>query len=464
MNKEADMTWRRRWLLLLLFLTPVLGTVSLLAQQQTMTPGGPLSLQEAAETALVRNHLIAAVQSGQAAASAQLDEAQAGRLPLLQFSETFTNSNNPVFVFGSLLEQGRFGPQNFAIDSLNQPGSISNFRSALNLRLPIFNRSQVSGRIAQAEIGEQAADNLLELTRQQLRFGVVQAYFGVQVAQARKGVSDEAVTSTEAEVSRLRNLFEQGKVVASELLSMEVQLADFRQQQIQAQGDLLTAYAALNTVLAQPLLTRPELTVALKDREFQLPPLDELIQQALSSRPEYRQAMLETEMRQQDVRMARGQYLPDLNLFASFGQSSRDLASGSADFAVGASVNFNIVDFGRGARVRQAIAGRQAAEAQVRRQADAIRLEVVRAHQNFLAAQERVNVAAGAVEQAAESFRIAQDRHGVGLTTVTEVLRAQTAVVRSRMNLLGARYDYYLGYAQSLLAADRLSDVNAFVN
>jgi len=457
------MRLRSGWFHFLLFLWPVLATVSLSAQE-AMIPGSALSLQEAAETALAKNPMMAAVESGQLVAGAQLEEARAGRLPALQFSETYTNSNNPVFVFGSLLEQGRFGPQNFAIDALNQPGSISNFRSALNLRLPVFNRSQVSGRIAQAEIGEQVAETVAEMARQQLRFGVVQAYFGVQVAEARKQVSDEAVTSTEAEVERLRDLFETGRVVASELLAMEVQLADFRQQQIQAAGDLLTAYAALNTVLAQPLLTRPELTVQLAERAFKLPTLNELIEQALASRPEYRQAVLETELRRQDVRMGRGQYLPDLNLFASFGQSSQNLTDGSTDFAVGASVTFNIVDFGRGARVRQAVAGRQAAEANMRREADAIRLEVVRAYQNFLAARERVGVAAGSVEQAAESFRIAQDRHGVGLTTVTEVLRAQTAVVKSRMNLLGARYDYYLGYAQSLLAAGRLSDVNAFVN
>ncbi|MFB3905823.1 MAG: TolC family protein [Acidobacteriota bacterium] len=455
------MRWRSRWSLFLLMLG---GPANLMGQQEAMIPGDALSLQEAAETALATNPLMASFQHARTAAGAQLDEARAGRLPSLQFSETFTNSNNPVFVFGSLLEQGRFGPQNFALDSLNAPGSLSNFRSALSLRLPVFNRSQISGRIAQAEIGEQVADTLAEMTRQQLRFGVVQAYFGVQVAEARKQVSDEAVTSTQAEVDRLRNLFEQGKVVAAELLAMEVQLADFRQQQIQAAGDVLTAYAALNTVLAQPLLTRPELTVQLTDRTFRLPALNELIEQALASRPEYRQAVLETERSRQDLRMARGQYLPDLNLFASFGQSSRDLTGGSADYAVGAGLTFSLLDFGRGARVRQAVAQARAADAQLRRQADQIRLEVVRAYQSFLAAQERVRVAAGAVEQAAESLRIAQDRHGVGLTTVTEVLRAQTAVVKSRMNLLGARYDYYLGYAQSLLAAGRLSDVNAFVN
>ena len=43
------MRLRSRWVQILLFLLPPLGTVSLLAQEQLMTPGSSLSLQEAAE-------------------------------------------------------------------------------------------------------------------------------------------------------------------------------------------------------------------------------------------------------------------------------------------------------------------------------------------------------------------------------------------------------------------------------
>jgi outer membrane protein len=448
------MTFRSNWLALLLLLVPFGETLV-----HGQASGQGLGLEQAVDTALRNNPAIVAAESGRLLASATLSEARSGRLPALQFSETFTNSNNPVFVFGSLLEQGRFGPQNFAVEALNQPGSISNFRSALNLRLPVFNRFQVSGRIEQAEIGEEIAESRTEMARQHLRFAVVQAYFGVQVAEARKEVADEAVTSTEAEVKRIRDLHEQGTVVASELLAMEVQLADFRQQQIQAAGEVFTAYAALNTVLGEPLGERPLLTAKLVDRAFELPGVDALMEQALSSRPDLREAMLEAESRKQDIRMARGQYLPDLNLFASFGQSSRHLTGGSGDFAVGASLNFNLVDFGRGARIRQALAAEKGTTAQARLKTDEVRLDIIRAYQYFLAAQERVAVASGAAEQAEEASRIAGDRHGVGLTTVTEVLRAQTALVRSRMSQLGARYDYYLGYAQTLLAAGALKDL-----
>ena len=85
-----------------------------------------LTLLSAVDLALRHNPLIRAAISGRKIADGQLSEARAGRLPLLQFSETFTRSNNPVFVFGSLLEQSRFAPQNFDIGLLNSPEPVNN--------------------------------------------------------------------------------------------------------------------------------------------------------------------------------------------------------------------------------------------------------------------------------------------------------------------------------------------------
>ena len=80
------------------------------------TPGESadrLSLAQAVELALERNPLIRSVQAGVSQAEAGLAEAEAGRLPNLSFEQGFTNSNNPVYVFGTLLEQERFGAEHF---------------------------------------------------------------------------------------------------------------------------------------------------------------------------------------------------------------------------------------------------------------------------------------------------------------------------------------------------------------
>ncbi len=438
----------------------------LLAQSPPLPPSGEksedLTLPWAVELALQNNPRVRAVLSSREMMEAQVREAQSGWWPLLQFSETFTRSNNPVFVFGSLLEQGRFGQQNFAVDSLNNPDSLNNFRTAINLKWPVFDQMQSSAQVAQARIGQEQADHQKEMVKQQVRLEVVRAYFGVLLAQQRKDVTEEAVKMGEADLKRIADLFQSGLVVQSDLLSAEVQLAEFRQQQVQASGDLVTAHAFLNTVLGTPVQTLQRVAGQLVDKQFFLAETDELIRQALRSRPDYARAGSAVKSSEEGVRGAKGNYLPRVDVFSSYGISGKDLSSGGSDYAVGAGLTFNLFDFGRSARLDKARAAQSTAAAEQEHLASQVRLEVIQAYQDYVSARERLKVAGRTVSQAQEALRIVKDRYQEGLTTITEVLRAETAYLRTRLNLISSRYDYYIGYARVLMAMGKLTDVTPF--
>ena len=94
--------------------------------------GQPLSLAEAVDHALHRNPSLRQAQAGVDLAGARLAEAKLSRLPLVQARETWTHGDNPVYVFASLLEQGRFGPENFDPGFLNDPDALTNWRTELN--------------------------------------------------------------------------------------------------------------------------------------------------------------------------------------------------------------------------------------------------------------------------------------------------------------------------------------------
>lgn len=429
-------------------------------QDQT-APG--LTLAQAVAMALRQNPAARATETGKRIAEAQLKEARAARWPLLQFTETFTRSNNPVFVFGSLLEQHSFGAQNFDVGLLNNPEALNNFRTALNLRVPLFDQWEAGTRIAQAGIGREQADQQKHLVEQQLRLEVIRTYYGVLVAEAREEVAREAVTMAEADRQRIRDLFETGVVVQSDLLAAEVQAAEFRQGRVQAGGDLVTAYAALNTALGLPVDTPQTIAGRLEEKKFELAPQEEWIRRALLHRPDYARAASAVLAAEKQVRGAWGKYLPRVDLFSTYGASGRDLlTSGGPDYAVGAGLTYNLLDLGRGARLDQARAQRVLAAAGQEKLANQIRLEVVGAYQQYVSSRERLSLAGQSVGQAAEALRIVRDRYQEGLTTITEVLRAQTAFVRTRLNLLAARYETYLGYAYLLMAGGGLTDVRPF--
>ncbi len=446
------------------FFLPLMLLLMMSTGYTSAQSGAGLTLEEAVRITLEANPMIRATEAGIRQAGAGVDEAKAGRIPGLEFNQTFTNSNNPVFVFGSLLEQGQFGVHHFGPDFLNNPGSMSNFRSQFNLKIPVFNRFKISSGIKQAELKEEQAEYAESWVEQQLRYAVVQAYYGVIVVHAGKEVAQEIVKTAEADLDSMNARAEQGMVVASDVLAMEVQLAGFRQQLAQADGDEKTALAALNTIMAQPVDTRLQLLGKLEDRQFAVNSQQSLISEALQNRPDHKQSELEVEFESQKHSVSKGEWWPDFSLFANWGASTRSFKNGSSDFAVGAALSWDILDLGRSARIEQAVAATDVARALEDQLVNDIKLEVVRAYQRFKTSRERLSVASVAVDQAAEALRIVQDRNSVGLTTVTEVLRAQTALLQARMNLLGAHYDHYLGYAGTRLASGSLTDVKVFSN
>ena len=266
--------------------------------------GEGLTIEAAVRKALQSNPLVGAARAGERLAEARVAESKAGRLPFLQLEQTMMHSNNPVFVFGSLLEQEGFNAGYFDTRFLNDPPSMNNYRSSLNLKVPVFNKFKTSAAIEEAKIGQKQAEADIEWTAQQIRFQVIQAFYGVLVAQAREAVAAETVKSVEKEADDIRGMLEQGMAVKSDLLAMQVQLAGFRQDLSQASGAVKTAKAALNTVMARPIDTPFQVEGHLESKAFSLPDENEMVKIALVSRPDYQNANHAVSAMEQKIKAA----------------------------------------------------------------------------------------------------------------------------------------------------------------
>ncbi len=346
---------------------------------------------------------------------------------------------------------------------MNNPDPLNNFRFSLSIKLPLLDGRQTSTRVAVAKLNQKQADAQTDQVAQRIRFETLKAYYGVLLAQMKKEVADEAVKLAEADLRRSRDRVETGTTVGSDLLSAEVQLAEFRQQQIQATGEIIIALAALNTALGLPVDTPQKVSGQLVAKTFDVASQDELIRLSMEHRQDYSRAALAREARREQLKGARGNGCFRVDVFANAGLSTNKwVYGGSGDYLIGASVSFNLFDAARKARIAQARAAAELAANEQEHLANQVRLEVVRAYQEYLSARERLIVAERVISYATEALRIVQDRYHEGLTTITEVLRAETALVRARLNLLAARYEHYVGYAGILLTTGRLTDVEPF--
>jgi outer membrane protein TolC len=285
----------------------------------------------------------------------------------------------------------------------------------------------------------------------------------VAVATARRDVAADAVRTGEGQVRAIRDRHEQGLVVESDLLAAEVQLAAFRQELITAEGELAIARAALAVLLQRPIVEQIGIVEAVPERRFEPAAVDALVARATERRGAAQAAALASRSAALAVRTARGALLPRLDAFASWSSTGPTFRTRDSDRAYGLVASIDLFDGGKYARITAAKAAAAEAEAAAMAASDGVAMEVVTAHARLQSAAERVNVASSAAEQAAAAARIVRDRYENGLTTITEQLRADHALLAARLAFLDARYDYITGYADLLRATGDLTDVDPFV-
>ena len=422
-----------------------------------------LTLHDAVEEALSHNPAIAGADARQQAAAARETEARAARLPRVDVSESATRSNNPVFVFGSLLEQGEFAPRNFDPALLNAPDALTNYRTSITARFAVFDRFRAATGIGQSRnaVGRAAVE--LEDARQRVRAEVVARFYGVLVSEEKLTVAKEAVRAAEADAKMTRDRFEQGLLVESDALSAEVQLATFRQRVIAAEGDLAIARAALSTLLQRPIRDAITISGTIPASRFDAPDVDAAVARAMARRAPVKMASIATSDARLRLGAERGAVLPRVDAFGTFGASGSTFGRRNTDYTGGIAVTLELFDRARPARIAAARAEIDVAHAGDAMARDAVTMEVVTAWHRLRTGRETAAVAATSVEQAQAAARIVRDRYEHGLTTITEHLRAQTALLSARFELLAARYDSLVAHAELLRATGDLDDVQPFL-
>src|SRR6185369_9872325 len=116
----------------------------------------PLTVTAAIARARAHNPDAGASAAAEREAAERLTQARAGYLPRVDVAESWQRSNQPVFVFSSLLAQRQFTAADFALNALNHPDAVDNFRSAVVIEQALFDGA-TRASVAAAGIGRDLA-------------------------------------------------------------------------------------------------------------------------------------------------------------------------------------------------------------------------------------------------------------------------------------------------------------------
>jgi len=410
----------------------------------------PLDLAKAKGLALKHNPLLAAAQAQIDAARAGVAVARSRFFPRVDLREMYQRSDSPVYVFSSKLAQQYFQAKDFELERLNHPSPRTDIVTEVSITQPIFNRGQEIVGYKKAKIREEMAYLYQRGVRQRVLFETEMAFLQWLLAQERVQVIDSAVKTAQANLKVVKARVEAGLALRSDLLQAQVFVSAQERDLLEAQNQAEVARSRLNVVLGLPLDTKWDPQKVKIDLEIPLDALSAWQEKALKRRPDLLAEEAQLRLAQEEVRGAKLNFAPALNLRGIYEYHANGLHGVSGDaFTFMAQADFNIFrGLGDKARLAQARAQELAQARKLKDYRRKVRHEVEKAYLRLQTARKQVYVTQTALDQAQEGLRIIEKRYKQGLAIIVELLDAQTALKKARLHYLDALYNYRLAWTE----------------
>lgn len=394
--------------------------------------GRVLTLEEAMATALERQPQIQARLYDYEAAKARVSQALAPILPQIGSSWTAARDQSVTQITRGTRTLTRF-----------QWDTSNTLKGTLSQKLFDFGKTWAATDAAKANAESSRED--VELQRDLIVLNVKESYFNLLFSQRLVNVNQQALERAALNLRSAKGFFEVGTRPKSDVTRAEVDVANARLTVIQAKNAVRLARAALNTAMGIAVDSPTEVKDILAFEPFPLEP-SQLVKEALTRRPEYRQVKVRVEASEATLRETFRNFFPDLTGSGFVGTTRADM---NEIWELGITLNWDIFDGGaKVARYREAKASLDASRARVHALELDIWKEVEQAHSDLVETEERIQAAQASVASAQENFRLAQGRFDAGVGTILELTDAQLALTQAQSTEAQALADYRIAIAR----------------
>ncbi|MFH2092023.1 MAG: TolC family protein [Pseudomonadota bacterium] len=413
-----------------------------------------LTLATAVKIALETNPDLQASGFSILSAREKMVQARSGAMPQVALTGQYSHTTNPMWAFGTRLNQESITTQDFDPARLNDPDGITNYSSIVSFTWPVYDRGQTWYGIDQARLNQEAATLLADRTRQQVIAGTITAYIGVLLAMENQAVLDQVVETARSHLKLIQSRYDGGFVAKSDLLRAQVHIADLEQQVAEAKSQVDISKCWLAVAMGVVGMDEYILSTPLKSEDLILGNLDSWISKALTNRPDLKHLTLQKNMAQKEIEKSQSSRNPSFNLTGNYEINTEDFHDQGNNYTIGAALSVPLFTGGRiSSSIREARIHLQQVEAMLKGLDQQICGETRQAFFNARSAWERIKVATAVVSQSKEALRIVKNRYNSGLFTITDLLDAEAMVQKSLTNQLKAVHDYKAAKTRLELAA-----------
>jgi outer membrane protein len=437
-------------------LLPLFLAASLFAQT---TPGKQLTFKQAIDAALEKNIDILRAQNTLEGQQSAVLSAYGNFLPSLSASGGWTRSetHQPGSTGGFINVGGQLIP------SAGTSGvtTSNSFRTGISASMTLFDGFNNTSNLNKASATAVSNEFTLYRTRQSIVFQTQTFYLQVLRNRTLLSVSQDNLKRSQQQLQRIVESNKVGAVAAADVYRQQVQTANDELSLIRAQNTYDNSKADLLFLLSldvvqdydisdSQLIAEAEKADAAEAKGL-YSDYNQLVSQALASRPDYQAALYSKQSAESDVTISRSGYLPTISASAGYSLNNSEFSNISDNKFMNWGISFSLPlfnGFQTNTQVQAAKLRLRNSEDQVAQAARQVQVDVRKAMLNFESAIKQLDVSVKSVISAEEDRRIAEERYNLGAGILLDLLTANANYTQALSNKVNAQYDLVLAKQQ----------------
>jgi len=415
-----------------------------LAAQETKSPAPRrITLDEAVQLALKHNHVVRIAGYKAEEKEHAKDVARSSYFPLLRNDSNALRVTDTQFIGIPAGSLGTVGgsplPERSVV--LNQGGRTL-ITSGTSLTQPLTELLKIRSANDMAAADLNATRDQARQTQNEAALRVHQLYYRILIVQAHREAVQARIQANEELNSERVSQVKYGSALEEEGIESRAQVLEVKQDLLTTELQLSDLTMQLDDVIGLPLTTPLALDASVREVGTTCE-REECLRVAVGSHPEIAEARAEMEKASAAVRLAKRQYLPDVEAFARYSYSDNVpfLARNFGTFGV--HLGYDLFD---GGKKRAAVGEHKAqlsqAEENLRRVTEEVELRVQTAYNKLERTRQMVNVSEELLALRTESHRVSVQQFQEGSALRSQVDSAAAHELDARTLLLQAQLDY----------------------
>ena len=274
-------------------------------------------------------------------------------------------------------------------------------------------------------------------------FRTKNAYYELLYSYKAEKVAQMNVDNYQAFYNQAKALYSIGFNPKIDVTIAQVNLSKAKMSLISAKNLVYTSQAKLNNIMGVPYIEKYNIKGELNYKHLDLS-FEDTVSKAIESRPELKRAQIEVEKANQNIKLAKKAYFPQIDFQGQYQEGGKHWTSNNG-WQIGLYLNFPIINgmlINNQIKEAKYLYDKELANA--KRTQNDIYLEIQTSYLKLHEKENQLPVAQLQVKQALENYALSKGRYKVGEASPIEMREAQNTLAESELQFYKSLYEYNL--------------------